>query len=61
MLGGPIVIEYPWSIGCEVKIDEQSPGGDVTFVNEAGGTVRATFAITGIAYSWTACLSECRR
>ncbi|HEY2715640.1 MAG TPA: hypothetical protein VGI73_05415 [Solirubrobacterales bacterium] len=50
--GAMIVIETV-GVTCKVEIGAQGPLSKVTFTNEASGKVTATFAVSGIAYSYT--------
>jgi hypothetical protein len=42
------------ALGCVIKIGSQGPLAHVTFTNNPGGTVTVHFAVTGIAYTYTA-------
>jgi hypothetical protein len=54
---GSILIKDTTGLKCEIVVSPQTTSGGVSFANLGTGATRevqATFAVTGIAYSWTA-------
>ncbi|HEY2717268.1 MAG TPA: hypothetical protein VGI73_13695 [Solirubrobacterales bacterium] len=50
-LGTSILIHDSVGLNCSISIGQQGPLNKVSFVNNAGGTVTATFEVTGITYT----------